>query len=706
MIPTHRPALAYPNRRGCRPLKIFFLRRRKYVVGLSSCLGLLILVLLVRQSTNRQEPRDWEPLYHPFTLPSADTAIADTRIRRIAAQSAVSDECVEQWIAHGIWGACKVDDSKIDLVYTWVNGSSLKGGRDPLHHKARIKAQADIDTPRPKEQRFREHDELRFSLRSIRKATSSWKHTAIHIISADMNPENPINPDGRLGLVPQWLNMNFNPSRSEHGPPPIYLHHDSELFHLTPTGARKPSINEVYAWRNKTLPTFNRGVSVSPFVRHAIESQIPNLDPDLVSENIITLNDDNFVLRDLPPSAYHSPLYGPVFLFQTDHYIVSDATGNLDGSAESRSLGWSNHVLDQRFGARPRPYVLHNARALSLPLLHEASLAFPYYFSATPLSRFRGSVTTPPDLEVNMMFLGSHFVIERHREALLWSWIVAKWGGSSSASLSGNANTGLLDSTAKDAMWAELGGTLGSDHLHVRWPQRTSRIEVRKNLNRAGIREPFSDPEPPQTRAQYSFVSSDGYVHPYLPLIRTPPPPRHVPNPASDVVKYEVSRAECLGDAMEPAWYLFRRALVEKPGCGDYFISALVGSSGQRGLDIFLPAANSPSSFHDASREAETLPLILPTTAPPLPLNPRKFALRLIYRYSYSLGVSPTKFIMMKTARQTRSKLTRLDLNPHITLLCINDDLPEWATGSVMAAERVLHEWLEERWPEKMEWEL
>jgi hypothetical protein len=82
-----------------------------------------------------------------------------------------------------------------------------------------------------------------------------------------------------------------------------------------------------------------------------------------------------------------------------------------------------------------------------------------------------------------------------------------------------------------------------------------------------------------------------------------------------------------------------------------------VGSSGQRGLGIFLPAANSPSSFQDASREAETLPLILPTTALPLPLNPRKFTLRLIYRYSYSLGVSPTKFIMMRTARQTRSKV-------------------------------------------------
>ncbi|KAF8191952.1 hypothetical protein K438DRAFT_1935213 [Mycena galopus ATCC 62051] len=695
MISTHRPALAYPNRRGYRPLQIFFRRRRKYVVGLSSCLGLLILVLLVCQSTNRR-PRGWEPVYHPFTLPPAGEAIADTRIRPIAAQSAVSDECVEQWIAHGIWGACKVDESKIDLVYTWVNGS------DPLHHKARTKAQENVDTRRPKEQRFREHDELRFSLRSIRKATSSWKHTAVHIISAEVNPEDPTKPDGRLGLVPQWLNMNFNPPRSEHGPPPIYLHHDSELFRLLPTGPRKPSISEVHAWRNKTLPTFNS---------HAIESQIPNLNPDLVSENIITLNDDNFMLRDLPPSAYHSTLYGPVLLFQTDQYIVSDATGHLEGLGESRSLGWSNHLLDQRFGARPRPYVLHNARALSLPLLHEASLAFPYYFSATPLSHFRGAVSTPPDLEVNMMFLGSHFVIERHREALLWSWVVAKWGGSSSAASNGNGKAnanGLLDATAKDAMWAELGGTAGNDTLRVRWPERTSRMEVTKNLNQAGIREPFADVDAPHTRAQYSFVSSDGSVHPYLPLIRTPAPIRHVPHP-TDAVAYQISRAECLGEGAEPAWDVFRRALVENPECGDCFIFALVRATGQRGLDIFLPAPNSPSSFHDASREAETLPLILPATAPPLPPNPRKFALRLIYRYSYSLGISLTKFVMMRSARQTRSKslqLMRVDQMPQTSLLCMNDDLPEWAVGSVNAGKTVLHEWLQQRWPEKMEWEL
>jgi hypothetical protein len=136
---------------------------------------------------------------------------------------------------------------------------------------------------------------------------------------------------------------------------------------------------------------------------------------------------------------------------------------------------------------------MHNARAFSLPLLHEASLAFGQYFSATPLSHFRGSIDTPPDLEVNMMFLGSHFVIERHREALLWSWIVAKWG----------STNGMLDTADKAKMWEELGGT--SDHLRALWPGRTSRTDVTQNMHKAGIREPFSDFNTSQPRPQYAF---------------------------------------------------------------------------------------------------------------------------------------------------------------------------------------------------------
>jgi hypothetical protein len=70
---------------------------------------------VARAPVDKPETARLGTLYHPFILPPADAAIADTQIRPIAAQFAVSDECVEQWIAHGIWGACKVDESKIDL---------------------------------------------------------------------------------------------------------------------------------------------------------------------------------------------------------------------------------------------------------------------------------------------------------------------------------------------------------------------------------------------------------------------------------------------------------------------------------------------------------------------------------------------------------------------------------------------------------------
>ncbi|KAJ7616620.1 hypothetical protein FB45DRAFT_934589 [Roridomyces roridus] len=682
MIPAHRPASAYPNRKGGRPLQLLFLRRRRCGLAL---VFLLILIFWIVHLTKDRPPR-WQPVYHPFDLPAAEEAVADTRVRSISAQTALSDECVEQWIAKGAWGgACRVEESKIDLIYTWVNGS------DPLHRKAR-KAAVDAQVrkgsmKKPREARFREHDELRYSLRSIRKATALWKQTAIHLVSADVDPKDTSNSNTRLGLLPQWFNLNFTPPRSDNGAPPVYLHHDSELFRLIPNGPGRPSVEAIHEWRNKTLPTFNS---------HAIESQLPNLDPSFVSENIITLNDDNFLLLDLPPSAYHSPLYGPVFLFQTDRYIASDDTGTLDGTSETRSLSWSNHLLDKRFGARRRPYIMHNARAFSLPLLHESSLAFAPYFSATPYSQFRGSHSVPREIEVNMMFTGTNWVVERHREALLWSWVVGKWGG-------GNE---MVSEGTKDAMWTELGGEKGVDELKVLWPERATRIEIASRMREAGIREPWVEGgvNRTQPRDQYAFVSGDGYVHAYLPLVPDTPTHQFIPDFAvlSKSVACQMSRAACLGSGEQSAWDLFRRVLVEKPRCGDCFISALVRASGREGLEIFLPPPNSAAS---SSEEAEILPLVLPHAAPPLPQNPRRFATRLIYRYSYALGVSLTKFIMMGSSMQVPGELRRVDADPNIALLCINDDLPEWGRGGGYA-DQLLKQWWEKRWPDKGEWEL
>jgi hypothetical protein len=48
-------------------------------------------------------------------------------------------------------------------------------------------------------------------------------------------------------------------------------------------------------------------------------------------------------------------------------------------------------------------------------------------------------------------------------------------------------------------------------------------------------------------------------------------------------------------------------------------------------------------------------------------------------------------------------QLERVDANPDIALLCINDDLPQ---ASVKPAEAVLRSWFEHRWPDKLECEL
>ena len=155
-------------------------------------------------------------------------------------------------------------------------------------------------------------------------------------------------------------------------------------------------------------------------------------------------------------------------------------------------------LSDQRFGSRRRSYVLHNARSLSLPLLHEASLAFAPQFSATPLSRFRGWHEIPGEYEVNTMFLATHFIMERRREALLWSWVVAKWGGK---------NDGYLDAEMKDNMWQELNGT-DDNEVSLQSLRPNSLDEVDLNMRLAGLAPPRAEDPSVSANTEYWFSES------------------------------------------------------------------------------------------------------------------------------------------------------------------------------------------------------
>jgi hypothetical protein len=116
--------------------------------------------------------------------------------------------------------------------------------------------------------------------------------------------------------------------------------------------------------------------------------------------------------------------------------------------------------------------------------MHEMSLTFGSYFAATPFSQFRGSHNAPEELEVNTIFMATHFVIERHREALLWSWIVGKWGG----------QRGVLGRDQKKRMWRELGGREG-DTLNLLKATRSTMEDLELNMWMAGVKPPHS-PKP------------------------------------------------------------------------------------------------------------------------------------------------------------------------------------------------------------------
>jgi hypothetical protein len=74
-----------------------------------------------------------EPTYDPFVRPPAADALADATIRPIKAHLQIPDACLDTWISSGRWrGSCirvPVEESPIDLVYIWVNGSYVCNSR-------------------------------------------------------------------------------------------------------------------------------------------------------------------------------------------------------------------------------------------------------------------------------------------------------------------------------------------------------------------------------------------------------------------------------------------------------------------------------------------------------------------------------------------------------------------------------------------------
>lgn len=131
-------------------------------------------------------------------------------------------------------------------------------------------------------------------------------------------------------------------------------------------------------------------------------------------------------MKDLHAADFHTPSFGLVFRLLSLPGLQSnpEEISTKPANGEWRPLEYTNFLLSKRFGFRTRPYPTHVAKVGALPLMQEMVRVWSDEFAATARHKFRGERG-----DAYMMFGFVHFVVERHREALLWTYIVGRIGG-------------------------------------------------------------------------------------------------------------------------------------------------------------------------------------------------------------------------------------------------------------------------------------
>ena len=131
--------------------------------------------------------------------------------------------------------------------------------------------------------------------------------------------------------------------------------------------------------------------------------------------------------------------------------------------------------------------MVHVAKTLSPAILQEIGTIWSDEFTDTASHRFRGQ------RDVYTTFLHGHYLVERWREILLWSWVVGKHGREDDA----------WGATELNAAWADLGGSEVSDITPVN-------IQLRSTLEKARVKTMMEDAgEVPPAATFYRFCKFD-----------------------------------------------------------------------------------------------------------------------------------------------------------------------------------------------------
>lgn len=225
-------------------------------------------------------------------------------------------------------------DFPIDAVYTWVDDSDpeWRARRD-----AALGRPEDDASPDHGAVRFRNRDELRYSLRSLAMYAPWIRH--VHLVTA--------------GQTPSWLN-------EDHPGITVIDHRD------------------LFADPDAALPTFNS---------HSIESQLHRIEG--LSEHFLYLNDDMFLGRPTTAETFFLSS-GTARFFWSSASVPALPVSPRDEAYLAAAKN-NRELLRREFGRTTTHSFFHAPYALHRSVLAELTERFPEELEATALSRFRSN---------------------------------------------------------------------------------------------------------------------------------------------------------------------------------------------------------------------------------------------------------------------------------------------------------------------------
>ncbi|KAF9275252.1 Xanthine phosphoribosyltransferase 1 [Mortierella alpina] len=572
------------------------------------------------------------------------------------------------WIVHQELDSEAMDKMKqeliVDLVYTWVNGSDpqLEAMRQKYKRLSPVFAALEKSSAKgskrfregqdPTLNRFRDMDELRYSLRSVAQYAAAGLLRTIHILTTDVevqqeDQERPIGERILRQQAPQWMDLDKAKGM-------IKLIRHREIYEDT-----------------SALPSFN---SLS------IESQMHRI--PALANIFVYLNDDFFFGNPINSASLWTPLYG--FVFHLDTFTTVDPgpakpVEDLSTVGEWHSLIYTNSILSKQFGARHRVYLAHIPHVLSVSLMNEIQALWPLEFSKTSQHRFRGEGQAR---EIQVSFFLAHYVMERLRETQLKSYWTYRLDRNQDGRLDWHDRLQLLEMIGRyNSAMAER------QELD---PQAFKNVSTgflkgyEDRLYSAGISTNVTT---------YALSGQDEY--PFMLASGNLKKPSRVQNKRPYFVKrgdrqcaFEVEF--CLGaefrnqtipfvDASTGAGSIFERMAFTEFHCGDCLLHILRHAGEAAGSSAIMPLDRTSKAFREVTAD--------------------------LYKYNYVVGQTDFAFLQLKNYMQAKGALSGLMRRKEkVSFFCINDDVPDNAL-MVRRVKTVFAEFLKKRFPVSSPWE-